>query len=228
MAVDFPYGHVQQYVDQGYSVASIAQAIGRHKTGLNRARRVGRCSEETYRRLMNLDVEKCPYQPGWRVTRRVRALMAAGVTTREIAADSGLHHGLIAHLAGARRKFVTLDTFRAIDQVWDARKNDPVQPPVAIVRTKRWAVPWEWDNIDGDEDLHGDAFVPLGHLEKSLRRAAAEWGVAETARVLDLGKPGRVHDILAQTKIRQSIKSKYIDRLYRERRNREIAKGQAA
>lgn len=216
-SVPYPHDHVQPILDRGFTLRAISRGIGLHPGSLDLCATVGTCAPTTRRALLALDINQCHPQPAWRATRRIRALMAAGVTLDTIAAGTGLHASYISQLAAERKIRIDRENFLRIDQAWRARKDQPVRPANGHVARRGWAVPWAWDDIDGPDDLHRDMRVPIRPVLDALERAITKWGRARVAEILDVD-PRKISDLRRQTSIRRSRKDDILRRLDRESR----------
>lgn len=98
----------------------------------------------------------------WPSVRRVRALYAAGMTTREIAAAASCDPKTIRELTADTRQYIHRDTAARIDAAWHAHSARAVTQASGLVpRTHDgellWAVPLAWDDIDDPTERHGAA-----------------------------------------------------------------------
>ena len=98
----------------------------------------------------------------WPSVRRVRALYAAGMTTREIATAAARDPKTIRELAADTRQYIHPTTAARIDAAWRAHSARAVtKAPALVPRTHDgelcWAVPLAWDDIDDPTERHGAA-----------------------------------------------------------------------
>ena len=210
--VDPPTRHIEQFMQQGYTRAAIARAAGVDPGTINRALAGETITRRVRDALLATDINQAPMHPAWRVTRRIRALAAAGHTLDTISEHTGVEISVITKLAHAQRATVTRRVFASVDAYYRKHADDIPQPPSTRIKKYGWAVPWEWDNIDGPDDLHGDALVNPRTAQQAIRDAIERWGEPHTARILET-KRDKLTRFLDVTAMRQSTKAAILAKL---------------
>lgn len=207
-----PTSHIERLMGYGYTRAAIARAAGVDPGTITRALAGETITRRVRDALLATNIDNAPMHPAWRVTRRIRALAAAGHTLDTISAHTGVEISVITKLAHAQRATVTRRVFRSIDAYYQEHANDIPRPPSTRIKKYGWAVPWEWDNIDGPDDLHGDALVNPRTAQQAIRDAIERWGAPRTARILDT-KTDKIARFLEVTAMRQSTKAAILAKL---------------
>lgn len=227
--VPFPTRHVNDLIGQGYTPWGIARAAGIGTTTMHRGMNSGHCAPITRARIYAVDPATIDPQPAWRATRRIRALAAAGVRYHTIAAESGLTYGKVAGLAAGHFTRVSAATFARLDAVWEARKNRPVTAPDPRVAAKRWAVPWEWDDIDDyGVDVNVDTMIDSASTRAMLERAIERYGDDAVMEALGVKRQALRH-YRTSSRVSQSRAARTASALYRlDTRRRVRARGRGA
>lgn len=139
--------------------------------------------------------------PALGTIRRIRALYAAGHTTKAIERSSGLSHSLICHLASAKMSVVTAAVHDAIRGAYT--ELAPLTGTCARNRYRaereRWRHPGDWhdDDLDvADPDEDPDDIDPIA-IERALAREPVELSRAERLEITRLltGEGHAAHDI---------------------------------
>lgn len=178
---------VAELIEAGWTSRSIAMAAGVAQSTLHDAIRTGKVTAPTARRLMAVDMDAAPRQPAWRATRRMRALVAAGVPIDTLAAEVGTTRPHFHEILHGKTEQIHRDLFLAIDRVWRARENDPVSQPSVEIIARGWAVPWAWDDIDDPAtDLHADRITDTDAVRAAITRARTEFGDEATAKAIGI------------------------------------------
>lgn len=207
-----PTRHIERLMGYGYTRAAIARAAGVDPGTVTRALAGETITRRTHDALLATNINDAPMHPAWRVTRRIRALAAAGHTLERISAHTGVEISVITKLAHAQRNTVTRRVFRSVNAYYREHADDVPRPPSTRIKKYGWAVPWEWDNIDGPEDLHGDALVDPRTAQDAIRDAISRWGEPHTARILET-KRDKLTRFLDATAMRQSTKAAILAKL---------------
>lgn len=224
--VPFPTEQFAAYLDAGYPPKTICIAAGVDDETASRAYPNGNVYRWVRDALINVDLETAASQPAWRTTRRIRALAAAGMTYTAISKESGLCISGITKLATGQPKRTSLETFTKINTVWHNHRNDPVKTPDARIARRGWAKPWEWDDIDGPDDLHADAMVTSRYARAALKRAVAKWGKPHTLTITQI-TPSQYSAIHDRPTVRESIHSRVLGNLNRETQRLHVAQKHA-
>ena len=178
---------VAELIEAGWTSRSIAMAAGVAPSTLHDAITTGKVTAPTARRLMAADMDAAPRQPAWRATRRMRALVAAGVPIDTLAAEVGTTRPHFHEILHGKTEQIHRDLFAAIDRVWRARENNPVTEPPPWVIAREWAVPWAWDDIDDPAtDLHADRITDSTAVQAAVARARKEFGDEATAKAIGI------------------------------------------
>lgn len=214
--VPFPAKRFDELLAIGYTATAICTAAGIGHDVVRRAYPDGNCYGHVRAAIVNVDLEKAPTQPAWRSTRRVRSLAAAGMPIRDIGEAAGLDCAYISRLAGGTLKRTSTETFKAIDRVWNAHRNDPVREPAPRIARRQWATPWEWEDIDDPHiDVHGDSIVSSRSAIASIEKAIAQWGTKRTAELIGIST-SEMHRILRRGTIRESTRARILGSIARE------------
>lgn len=186
-----PYPHhiIDPLLEQGYSLSGISVAAGLTPHHLGSARAEGRgIREATLRRLEQLDPDAIGKQPGWRATRRIRALLANGDHLADIAKETGLSVAALTAISSGIRKTVQRDTFIRIRDYYAAHELDLPRKPGNRVANAGWEPPMHWANIDDPaEDWHGQALVSTSTIHgyfRTLREEGMTW--AEVGEIFEM------------------------------------------
>jgi hypothetical protein len=94
------------------------------------------------------------HAPTWPLTRRVRALAAAGHRYVDIARAAGLTAEQVARLANQPPAWVMPKTDRAVREVYARMSRLPVKKPNPRIRRHGWVVPYYWNDIDDPSEWH--------------------------------------------------------------------------
>lgn len=174
---------VQAYLDElvaaGARIEDIARAAGVAASTVNRLRaaaptaRVG-----TFVRwsIIGLDpAEAVRTVPRWRVSRRMRALVAAGWGIGELVDLTGVNEATVrVWLAEPSAGRVTMEKARPLLDAWPELEASPVRPLNRHLSrwmvARKWQVPAAWDDIDApDCDPTPQIVIPKGERLPSLR-----------------------------------------------------------
>lgn len=214
--VPIPADAIRAYRAAGYTDKGVCTAAGVSVDAIRRAFPDGRVSRFVRDAIVNVDLEAAPSQPCWRATRRVRALAALGVSYKTIAEEAGLSASYLAKVAGGQPTRMNTTAFRRLNAVWEARRDDPAGPVDERIARRGWAVPFEWDDIDGPEDLHADALVCSRTARHALEAAVTTWGRARALEITGLND-WQYQRVRKDPRIRESMRARVIGAINREK-----------
>ena len=109
---------------------------------------------DTYEMLDKMDTVGEPCRAVWPIRRRVQALLAAGVKTREIAELSGVSISVIQSIAFRNKEGIYPATAEALKGAYEKLSGRPVKPVTTSIKYQAWALPMEWVNIDNPHESH--------------------------------------------------------------------------
>lgn len=109
---------------------------------------------DTYEMLDKMDTVGEPCRAVWPIRRRVQALLAAGVKTREISEDSGISIDIIQRLAFREKLSIDPATSEAIKFTYEKLSARAVRPVSTSIKYQAWPLPMEWVDIDDPEESH--------------------------------------------------------------------------
>ncbi|QNE90292.1 hypothetical protein H0194_04765 [Corynebacterium incognita] len=137
----------QGWTEQGLSKAAGLQpdTIRLFTSGTNKTLR-----RNTLTRLQNLN--KHPkFVPSWPITRRLQALVSIGIPVKEIATNIEVGDSQIREWL--RGEFPRISRLHAqnIRDYYQANQMRPVTEPAPKYRSKGWAPPLAWDDIDNPD-----------------------------------------------------------------------------
>ena len=141
------------WVRMGYAYTTLFDAVGL-KGSSTQFDRGCDMQAATFRRVQTLDVEECLSHPVWRTQRRLQALRAAGMRTRDMVRP-GLSASTISKVCRGLCTYVTRDVHRAADELWQEHRDMPVTTPVPWMAKWGWRPPMAWDDIDDPQESHG-------------------------------------------------------------------------
>lgn len=214
--VPFPAAALDAYRAAGYTDRAVAAAAGIHADSIARSYPGGTVTRHVRDALVTVDLDKAPTQPGWRATRRIRALAALGISYEAMAAETGISAKYIGKIAGGQVLWVMADNFARVQALWAAHQGDTAERHVdARIARRGWAVPFEWEDIDGPDDLHADAMVSAATVRAALKRAAARWGRDRVLELTGLDTP-RYYHLRTATTVRESTRARVIGAITRE------------
>lgn len=216
-----PYPHhiIDPLLEQGYTLGGISFAAGlaTHHLGNSLAAGLG-VRDVTLRRLEQLDPDTIGKQPGWRVTRRVRALLANGARLSEISEGTGLSVSALTAISSGIRQTVQRDTFIRIRDFYTEHEFDLPRPPGNRVANAGWEPPMHWANIDDPkEDWHGRAMVTTATIHgylRLLREEGMTW--AEVGEVFEMGGD-KACALLQKDTIQRKVRDRHMSAWYRYR-----------
>lgn len=197
--------HIEHLIAAGATTGSIARAAGVAATTIRKVRGDGPESQTgTAVRwaIVGLDPDEAIWTvPRWRISRRLRSLVAAGWGVRDLRRFVGVDEATIrAMLAEPYVGHVDLKIAQPILDAWPELEAQPVRPLDRHLRPwmveRRWPVPAEWDDIDAPDcdptpcvDLGPDSRLPslniLRHLRDEYGPMLASRFTGQTARWLD-------------------------------------------
>lgn len=172
---------LQEIVDRGFTLTEIARITGVNRSTLshlNNQKDKG-LRRDTYDMLSKIDEVQEPAQEVWPVRRRVQALLAAGVKTREIAELSGVSISVIQSIAFRNKEGIYPATAEALKGAYEKLSGRPVKPVTNSIKYQAWALPMEWVNIDNPHESHEPE-------RNRLRLTAKQPTLLVQARIRDL------------------------------------------
>lgn len=150
-------------LEAGSTLPSISEAIGVDSTTLHRIRHGESKTilRKNHDAIMQADPRKTIITvPAWQLTRRIRALRAAGWTLQDLADHTGLTKTHLSRISCGDSTRVLRRTAIAIRDAYTDLSAKPIRPASTNIQRRRWALPFEWDNID-DPNEHRDK-PPMG------------------------------------------------------------------
>lgn len=150
----------------GFTLNALAKAAGCDPASLHRVySKQATLTTDVYHRVAALTrTQPATAVPTvtWPSVRRVRALYAAGMTTREIADAASCDVKTIRELAADTRQYIHPATAARIDAAWRTHSARAVTKASGLVPRAHdgelcWAVPLAWDDIDDPTERHGAA-----------------------------------------------------------------------
>lgn len=154
---------VRAGLEAGWSVSSLADAAGRSPATIanlrdGKYRTVTQKVESSL--LQALEADEPLMVPGWRATRRVTSLRAAGFSILDLAEGMGTSRSQIIKLSrDVPPERVTVEFFGRLDEFWRAHAADPVRPVSKNQPDRGWTLPMAWWDID-DPDERRDPLTP--------------------------------------------------------------------
>ena len=147
---------VAELMEQGHSCRAIARACNTSRNVINNIKneRNNTIRQDMYDRLreardnLTQDSSATRQVDAWPLARRLRALAAAGHTTAEIVAATGLNKGTITNLRADRNTHVKRETGQTIRAYYAAHEFDATRPTDPRYVSKDWPKPMDWNNID--------------------------------------------------------------------------------
>lgn len=109
---------------------------------------------DTYEMLDKMDTVGEPCRAVWPIRRRVQALLAAGVKTREISEESGISISIIQRIAFREKMGIDPATSEALKSAYEKLSGRPIRPVPTSIKYQAWPLPMEWVDIDNPEDIH--------------------------------------------------------------------------
>lgn len=190
---------VQQHIDgllaAGATTGSIAAAAGVARSTIRAITLAGPDSltgTSVRWRVVGIDPAAALTKvPRWRINRRLRSMIAAGVGMGELVQMTGLNDSTLrTYIAEPNPGFVTRRAGDRIFAAWHEVESRPVRPldrhldPWMVQR--EWPVPAEWDDIDAPDNdptpnvwITPETRLPSLHV---LQRVAEHHGVFLAAR----------------------------------------------
>lgn len=147
---------LQEIVDRGFTLTEIARITGVNRatlSHLNNQKDKG-MRRDTYDMLSKMDEVTESSRAVWPIRRRVQALLAAGVKTREISEESGISISIIQRIAFREKMGIDPATSEALKSAYEKLSGRPVKPVTPSIKYRAWALPMEWVDIDDPYELH--------------------------------------------------------------------------
>lgn len=147
---------LQEIVDRGFTLTEIARITGVNRSTLshlNNQKDKG-LRRDTYDMLSKMGEVAESSRAVWPIRRRVQALLAAGVKTREISEDSGISIDIIQRLAFREKLSIDPATSEAIKFTYEKLSARAVRPVSTSIKYQAWPLPMEWVDIDDPEESH--------------------------------------------------------------------------
>lgn len=160
---------LQRIIDAGGTITGVSKATGVDRVPLKLllSGKSKTIQQSTHRKIMSVTPgQTIAYVPAWQITRRIRALRAAGWQMQELVERTGLDKSALTMISTGRRETVRRSTAIRIRDAYTQLANHPVRPPTQWVARQHWAKPMEWDDID-DPDEQRDGLA-LGRLNPTF------------------------------------------------------------
>lgn len=147
---------LQEIIDRGFTLAEISSITGISRSTLSHLNNWDEkgLRGDTYEMLSRMDRVAESSRTVWPIRRRVQALLAAGVKTREISEDSGISISIIQRLAFREKLSIDPTTSEAIKATYEKLSARPVRPVSTSIKYQAWPLPMEWVDIDDPEESH--------------------------------------------------------------------------
>ena len=172
---------LQEITSRGFTLTEIASITGVNRSTLSHLNNQdGKgMRRDTYELLDKMDTVGEPCRAVWPIRRRMQALLAAGVKTREIAEEAGISLSIIQRIAFRNKAEVDPATSQALKAAYEKLSGRPIRPVPASIKYQAWPLPMEWVDIDNPEEVH--------ELERNrLRLTAKQPTPLVQARIRDL------------------------------------------
>lgn len=160
---------LQRIINAGGTITGVSKATGVDRVPLKLllSGKSKTIQQSTHRKIMSVTTgQTIAYVPAWQITRRIRALRAAGWQMQELVERTGLEKSALTAISAGRRDVIRRSTAIVIRDAYAELAAQPVRPPTPWVARQHWAKPMEWDNID-DPDEHRDG-IALGRLNPAF------------------------------------------------------------
>lgn len=156
---------LQRIINAGGTITGVSKATGVDRVPLKLllSGKSKTIQQSTHRKIMSVTTgQTIAYVPAWQITRRIRALRAAGWQMQELVERTGLEKSALTAISAGRRDVIRRSTAIVIRDAYTQLAAQPVRPPTPWVSRQHWAKPMEWDNID-DPNEQRDG-IALGRL----------------------------------------------------------------
>lgn len=189
---DKPRQHLQNLLNHGASLKSIAEATGANYITLHNLKqgKSATVSATTAQRVLSLTQPPQQYrQPAWPTMRKLQSLRAAGWTLNELATHTGISRSNISYISTGAWDTVTPHIHHATEKTWQALSAKPIRPPAKNLIPFNWPLPMEWDDINNpDEQPREDKTIPVpDRIRYFLRTLYEETGTyKDAAGIVDL------------------------------------------
>ena len=147
---------LQEITGRGFTLTEISNKTGISRSTLSHLNNwEGKgLRGDTYEMLSKMDRVAGPSRAVWPIRRRVQALLAAGVKTREISEASGISISIIQRIAFRDKSEVDPATSQALKAAYEKLSGRPIQPVTTSIKYQAWPLPMEWVDIDDPEESH--------------------------------------------------------------------------
>lgn len=142
---------LQKIINAGGTITGVSKATGVDRVPLKLllSGKSKTIQQSTHRKIMSVSPgQTIAYAPAWQITRRIRALRAAGWQMQELVERTGLEKSALTAISAGRRDVVRRSTAVVIRDAYKEMSTHPVRPPTQWVARQHWAKPMEWDDID--------------------------------------------------------------------------------
>lgn len=222
LPADKPRQHLQNLLNHGASLKSIAEATGANYITLHNLKqgKTPTVSATTAQRVLSLTQPPQQYrQPAWPTMRKLQSLRAAGWTLDELANHTGISRSNISYISTGAWDTVTPHIHNAAEKTWQELSAKPIRPPAKNLIPFNWPLPMEWDDInDPDEKPRQDKNIPVtARILYFLQTLYEETGsYKDTGKIVGLVDK-TINQILKgqQTSIRASTAAQITQAYYR-------------
>lgn len=147
---------LQEITSRGFTLTEIASITGVNRSTLSHLNNQdGKgLRRDTYEMLDKMDIAGEPCRAAWPIRRRMQALLAAGVKTREIAEEAGISISIIQRITFRDKAEVDPATSQALKAAYEKLSARPVRPASTSIKYQAWPLPMEWVDIDDPEESH--------------------------------------------------------------------------
>ena len=147
---------LQEITSRGFTLTEIASITGVNRSTLSHLNNQDSkgLRRDTYELLDKMDTVGESCRAVWPIRRRVQALLAAGVRTREISQESGISISIIQRIAFRDKAEVDTATSQALRAAYEKLSGRPIRSVPTSIKYRAWPLPMEWVDIDDPEESH--------------------------------------------------------------------------
>ena len=155
-----------------------------------------------------LDNPTPKFVPAWPYTRRIQALLAIGITVKEIAEACETDGRRIRAIATGEYPKVSRDLADTIRDYYETASLQPIKQPAPAYAARNWPYPAAWDDIDNPDEQPQGMPKAKNHLRRQRftpqlqqrTQALVDYygGVPKTGEATGLGR-NRIYDFRAGT-----------------------------